>query len=221
MCIIKVNTLCKINEEKPTPVKHQDIALNITTVDPKVDFQNFVLGIESYIHCCEDFWNFSDDIPEQLFVKAIYSDEELTKEKAERFSLSDKEVDTAIVFKLIDGDDKGYHFSVYNNHNSYYSHVVYDNGKEMTIYKELTMLHKYRKTVLIEAEQFDGSIKMIRKYHINEENSNLGLMKENPIGTIYTLQPKEGRMLVDATNVNGEHQAIGQDIFEQTYERCN
>ena len=28
------------------------------------------------------------------------------------------------------------------------------------------MLHKYRKTALIEAEQFDGSIEMARKYNI-------------------------------------------------------
>lgn len=87
------------------------------------------------------------------------------------------------------------------------------------------MLHKYiPRDPYIMAEQFDGSIEMIRKYHVNEENPDLGLMKENPIGTIYTLQPKEGGMLVDigdyiVTNVNGEHQVIAQDIFEQTYER--
>ncbi|MCD7113446.1 hypothetical protein [Limosilactobacillus agrestis] len=131
MAMIKVNTLCKINEENPTPVKRQEIALNVTAVDPKADFQNFVLGIDDYQDCCEDFGSFSDDIPEQLFVKAIYSDEELTKEQAERLSLSDEEADAAMTFKLVDGDDKEYYFGVYNDHNGYYSHVVYENGKEI------------------------------------------------------------------------------------------
>ena len=131
MSVIKVNTLCKIDEENPTPVKCQEIALNVTAVDPKADFQNFVLGIDDYQECCEDFGSFSDDIPEQLFVKAIYSDEELTKEQAERLSLTDEEADAAIVFKLVDGDDKEYYFGVYNDHNGYYSHEVYENGKEI------------------------------------------------------------------------------------------
>ena len=39
MSVIKVNTLCKIDEENPTPVKRQEIALNVTAVDLRLTFR--------------------------------------------------------------------------------------------------------------------------------------------------------------------------------------
>lgn len=36
------------------------------------------------------------------------------------------------------------------------------------------MIHKYRKTALIEAEQFDGSIEMARKYNIERGDTGAG-----------------------------------------------
>ncbi|QBO35394.1 hypothetical protein EQG49_02395 [Periweissella cryptocerci] len=71
---------------------------------------------------------------------------------------------------------------------------------------------KYRKTALIEAEQFDGSGAMIEKY---------GIVSIFPEGqAIPTL---EGAMMLKvndwiATGVNGEHWAIADDIFRRTYE---
>ena len=81
------------------------------------------------------------------------------------------------------------------------------------------MLHKYRKTALIEAEQFNGSIKQITRYkaHIVGPTSRGD--------TSYFLLPtKEGNMKLNAgdyiaTGVDGEHWAIDKDIFEKTYER--
>ncbi|MCR1878944.1 hypothetical protein [Limosilactobacillus reuteri] len=84
------------------------------------------------------------------------------------------------------------------------------------------MLRKYRKTALIEAEQFDGSVGMMRKYSI----------KADPEGhyfsgfPLFTLLTKEGKMSIRvgdwiATGIDREHWAIAPDIFEKTYERCD
>ena len=83
------------------------------------------------------------------------------------------------------------------------------------------MLHKYRKTALIEAEQFDGSIKQITRYTVH-------IVGPTSRGdTSYFLLPtKEGNMKLNAgdyiaTGIDGEHWAIDQDIFERTYERVD
>ena len=83
------------------------------------------------------------------------------------------------------------------------------------------MLHKYRKTALIEAEQFDGSIKQITRYKVH-------IVGPTSWGdaSYFLLPTKEGNMRLNvgdyiATGVDGEHLAIDQDIFERTYERCD
>ncbi|QLQ61795.1 hypothetical protein HHK02_00200 [Limosilactobacillus reuteri] len=84
------------------------------------------------------------------------------------------------------------------------------------------MLHKYRKTALIEAERFDGSDEMMKKYHINNR-AWIGRV----IGPAdFRLPTKEGLMEVKiddwiATGIDGEHWAIAPDIFERTYERVD
>lgn len=80
------------------------------------------------------------------------------------------------------------------------------------------MLHKYRKTALIEAEQFDGSDEMIEKYDI-EASVTIFISQ-------YVLSTKEGPMYVHtgdyiATGVDGEHWVIAPEIFEKTYERID
>ena len=83
------------------------------------------------------------------------------------------------------------------------------------------MLHKYRKTALIEAEQFDGSTKQIVRYKVH-------IVGPTSWGdaSYFLLPTKEGNMRLNvgdyiATGVDGEHLAIDQDIFERTYERCD
>ena len=83
------------------------------------------------------------------------------------------------------------------------------------------MLHKYRKTAIIQAEQFDGSIKQITRYKIHS-------VGPTPWGdaSYFLLPTKEGNMKLNAgdyiaTGVDGEHWAIDQDIFERTYERVD
>lgn len=82
------------------------------------------------------------------------------------------------------------------------------------------MLHKYRKTVLIEAEQYRGTVKQQRKYGILRVQKPLLIAPKDYLITI------EGKMIVKigdyiATDVDGEYWAIDQDIFERTYERVD
>ena len=70
------------------------------------------------------------------------------------------------------------------------------------------MLHTYRKTALIEAEQFDGSIKQITRYKVH-------IVGPTSRGdTSYFLLPtKEGNMKLNAgdyiaTGIDGEHWII-------------
>ena len=84
------------------------------------------------------------------------------------------------------------------------------------------MLHKYRKTALIEAEQFKATNKQISDYHIGLDRSK---GHHHQVESYY-LPTKEGEMLLHigdyiATGVDGEHWAIDKDIFERTYERCD
>ena len=80
------------------------------------------------------------------------------------------------------------------------------------------MIHKYKKIVPIEAEQFNGSIEMARKYNIERGDTGAGYE--------YYLPTNEGDMAFNegdyiATGVDGEHWCIAKDIFEKTYERCD
>ncbi|WP_443484483.1 hypothetical protein [Limosilactobacillus reuteri] len=85
------------------------------------------------------------------------------------------------------------------------------------------MLHTYRKTALIEAEQFDGSDEMMKKYSIVD----MANVTSVPLHTArWFLPTKEGTMNLYegdwiATGVDGEHWAIDQDIFKRTYERVD
>lgn len=84
------------------------------------------------------------------------------------------------------------------------------------------MLHKYKKIVPIEAERFDGTVDMMRKYGI-EANPDALRDTQAPL---YTMPTKEGEMFVYkgdyiATGVDGEHWAIDPNIFERTYERVD
>lgn len=81
------------------------------------------------------------------------------------------------------------------------------------------MLHTYRKTATIQAEQFDGNLKMQEKYGIDLVDFGIDDYR-------YVLSTKEGDMVLTkgdwiATGIDGEHWAIAPDIFEKTYERCD
>lgn len=80
------------------------------------------------------------------------------------------------------------------------------------------MLHEYRKKTTIKAEQFDGTVGMALKYDIDYDDT--------APGDEYYLPTKEGKMTFKkgdwiATGIDGEHWVIADDIFRQTYERCD
>lgn len=78
---------------------------------------------------------------------------------------------------------------------------------------------KYRKTALIEAEQYIGSPAQIIEYNIVEIPPVIGTNKPYE----YFIPTLEGPMELHAgdwiaTGVNGEHWAIADDVFKKTYE---
>jgi len=73
---------------------------------------------------------------------------------------------------------------------------------------------KYRKTTLIDAEQFDGSLEMMKRYDINKDKIH---------HDVYFIETEEGSLRFYegdwiATGIDGEHWAISDDIFKRTYE---
>lgn len=78
---------------------------------------------------------------------------------------------------------------------------------------------KYRKTALIEAEQYIGSPAQVIEYNIVEIPPVIGTDKPYE----YFIPTLEGPMELHAgdwiaTGVNGEHWAIADDVFKETYE---
>ncbi|XRJ97326.1 hypothetical protein ACPBEI_00830 [Latilactobacillus sakei] len=76
----------------------------------------------------------------------------------------------------------------------------------------------YRKTTTIQAEQFDGSSKMIIKYKLYVPSGEF-ISPHRPMYLMYTL---EGPMRVNigdwiATGVKGEHWVIADDVFKDSY----
>ncbi|WP_333604399.1 hypothetical protein [Lactobacillus acetotolerans] len=75
------------------------------------------------------------------------------------------------------------------------------------------MIKTYRMIATIQAEQFDGSNKMIEEYNITPPM---------PLDPDYTINTLEGDMVLGvgdwiAIGVNDEHWPIANDIFKKTY----
>lgn len=80
------------------------------------------------------------------------------------------------------------------------------------------VLREYRKTATIKAEQFDGSFEMMGKYPITYAPFLTSIAPPR-----YSLRTLEGYFEIKvgdwiATGEKGEHWAIKDDIFKQTYE---
>ena len=77
------------------------------------------------------------------------------------------------------------------------------------------MIHKYRKTALIEAEQFDGSEEMIEKYRLHSYGPKTWVLP-----TDYNFTPiVKGTYII--TDEDGFHEVCYPDVFRSTYERCD
>ncbi|MCG0674719.1 DUF1642 domain-containing protein [Lactiplantibacillus plantarum] len=77
------------------------------------------------------------------------------------------------------------------------------------------MIKVYRKTPTIKAEQFDGSDEMVDKYELIDAGTMLGTHHSPEV-----YLTGSGKLCVGdwiATGVNGDHWAIADDVFKQTY----
>ena len=83
------------------------------------------------------------------------------------------------------------------------------------------MIRTYRKIATIEAEQFDGSQKMIKKYGI-EDSAESGYNDSDWEDEGLCIPTKEGYLRINngdwvATGIDGEHWPIADDVFRKTY----
>ena len=87
------------------------------------------------------------------------------------------------------------------------------------------MIKIYRKAATVNAEQFDGSDEMAKRYGAelySESGYGYDAVEGEPDGDGYVLITPEGESLVRtgdwiATGINGEHWAIEDDVFKKTY----
>lgn len=83
------------------------------------------------------------------------------------------------------------------------------------------MLHTYRKTATIKAEQFDGSDEMVRKYNLYPA------LKEGGIPTVYFFGNSyiaKGDIMIFAKSEDDEWyplKSMNKDEFHQTYEEVD
>lgn len=83
------------------------------------------------------------------------------------------------------------------------------------------MIKIYRRIATIQAEQFDGSQKMIKKYGI-EDSAESGYNDSDWEDEGLCIPTKEGYLRINngdwvATSIDGEHWPISDDVFRKTY----
>ena len=83
------------------------------------------------------------------------------------------------------------------------------------------MIKTYRKIATIQAEQFDGTQKMIKKYGI-EDSAESGYNDSDWEDEGLCIPTKEGYLRINngdwvATGIDGEHWPIDDDVFRKTY----
>lgn len=121
MKTIEVNKMCKISQENPTPCKHNmEVAVLVQALNGS--FQ-FVLGIDDFQQCCEDFGT-QLILPNK--VKSLNDLQRVKVKKIEYLEVNEDEYSAYI--HTTKGPIKA---TVYNVHNGYYSHSVYigENGE--------------------------------------------------------------------------------------------
>jgi len=83
------------------------------------------------------------------------------------------------------------------------------------------MVKIYRKITAIQAEQFDGSQKMIKKYGI-EDSADSGYNDSDWEDEGLCIPTKEGYLRINngdwiSTGFNGDHWLISDEVFKKTY----
>lgn len=135
-----INQLCTVNQKNPTPSKNMEIAINIEPVRLPDKFENFVLGIDDWVNCCE-FFGAETNMPEgEYFINSIEVNVDMPKEvhdevekNTPEYILEEVAYDDEFFIVRINTDKGEYYAWVYNIHNGYYSHLIYWTNSELKI----------------------------------------------------------------------------------------
>lgn len=134
--VYKINRLCKINTDNPTPCKdNMDIAINIIPVKKNKKFENFVLGINNFQQCYECFGcgcTLGYDFNIEKFVESIEVDvvppaDVIDFDEEDDVIFCNKK--NVFCIKVNIRDESPIYSWVYNEHMGFYYHdIYYTNG---------------------------------------------------------------------------------------------
>lgn len=120
--VYKINRLCNINTDNPTPCKYSmEVAINIVPVRKNKKFENFVLGVDDWQQCYEDYGAFNSLFEDEVvkFVESIEINTDLP-EKFEKYYNG-----CVFAVKINVKNEEPIYAWVHNDHNGYYFHTVY------------------------------------------------------------------------------------------------
>lgn len=130
--VYKINRMCKINTNNPTPCKdNMDIAINIIPVKKNKKFENFVLGINNFQQCFECFGcgcTLGYDFNVEKFVESIEVDvvppaDVIDFDEEDDVIFCNKK--NVFCIKINIRDELPVYAWVYNEHNGFYYHNIY------------------------------------------------------------------------------------------------
>lgn len=134
--VYKINRLCKINTDNPTPCKdNMDIAINVIPVKKNKKFENFVLGINNFQQCYECFGcgcTLGYDFNIKKFVESIEVDvvppaDVIDFDEEDDVVFCNKK--NVFCIKVNIRDESPIYAWVYNEHMGFYYHdIYYTNG---------------------------------------------------------------------------------------------
>ncbi len=129
--IIEVNKYCEINKNNIAIVRDREIGINILQKEKdEKGFINYCLAIEACQRCCEnwgaDFYKVTNFNEENVFVSKIETNADICANDVGN-TLDVYELSNCYACKIYGENNVliaiGY---VYNDHNGYYSHTIYE-----------------------------------------------------------------------------------------------
>lgn len=138
--VYKINRLCKINTDNPTPCKdNMDIAINIVPVKKNKKFENFVLGINNFQQCYECFGcgcTLGYDFNIEKFVESIEVDvvppaDVIDFDEEDDVIFCNKK--NVFCIKVNVRDESPIYAWVYNEHMGFYYHDIYYTNGELKV----------------------------------------------------------------------------------------
>ena len=124
--IYKINRLCILNQETPTPCKERmEVAINIVPVRKNNKFENFLLGIDWFQECYENFGHectLGEGFNVEKFVESIEVDVDIPDSLC---PCNDFDCGGIFGVKINIRDESPVYAWVYNIHNGYYCHAIY------------------------------------------------------------------------------------------------